>query len=316
MENSTIYIENYPIHYFDLGKKQSQNRVYIQSQLHGNETFSTLVVLELKKRLEKIPNNCFNSLIRLVPRINPYSWHEYLFNGNGRLNPINGKDWNRSFEWENNIVDETFDKNTTLSNLAFYLIRNFNIIWDIHTPENGVEHLYCNKFSSGKFYFGIENIIEYGEPTIYSFDEACVRLKKQFKIDEAITIELPSHIYAQTKNVQLWADRLYRELINREFINLKKDTYIPTAQKFRIGQWIDYYADKSGIVQYNFELGELIHTDNELYTIIPFDYIDNLFPTKSTFDGYPICIRKKSMVSKGDWVVRVLKIDRYEDFTS
>jgi len=93
MENNTVNIDNYSIHYFDFGEKQSQNRIYMQSQVHGNETFSTLVILELKKLLEKTPSSSFNSLIRLVPRINPYSWHEYLYNGNGRLNPTNGKDY-------------------------------------------------------------------------------------------------------------------------------------------------------------------------------------------------------------------------------
>ncbi|MCL2065212.1 MAG: succinylglutamate desuccinylase/aspartoacylase family protein [Candidatus Cloacimonetes bacterium] len=316
MGKNTSNIDNYMIHYFDFGRKRNKNKIYIQSQLHGNETFSTLVILELKKLLEKTPNRYFNSFIRLVPRINPYSWHEYLYNGNGRLNPANGKDWNRSFEWGQSISDNSFDRNTTLSNLTFSLIKDFNFIWDIHTPENGIEHLYCNHFSTDKSYFGIENIIEYGEPTIYSLDEACTRLQKQLNINEAITIELPSHIHAQAKNVLFWADRLYRELISRGFVHLKIDNHVPITRKFRVGQWVDYYADKSGIIQYNFELGELIQTGAELFNIIPFDYINDFYPTKNTFEGYPICIRSKSMVDKGNWVVRVLKVDRYEYSTT
>lgn len=308
----------FSIKYFDFGINSESKNIYIQSQIHGNETFSTLVVLELLSILSMEKESNFRGKIRIVPRINPYSWFEYLYNGNGRYNPLNGIDWNRSYNWLLSNSNLSNNRNSLLSDCVRELVKGFNYIWDIHTPENGIEHVYTHKFNKNQCYFGIQNIIEFGNPTINSLDESCIRLKLEGidnSIVDALTLELPSFTHATNSDVVKWAKKIYEEIVLLGII--KNSKIIPSyPDKYRIGELIDYYSYNSGIIKHYFELGQFIENKSNLFSIIPFDYEDSSPIVTSTNEGYPICIRRKSMIQKGDWVVRILNVKHYEDSTN
>jgi len=204
-----VYLGEHAIHYYCFGKLDSKVKVYIQSQIHGNESFGTLVLYGLIDELSKIQKENILGFIKIIPKVNPYSWINFLYNHNGRFNDITGMDWNRSFYWLTNSRKTRFEKsknidlNEKISNIIFKLTKGFNYIWDIHTPENGIEHIYCQRFTSEISTFGIPNIIEFQTPTIHSLDEECMRLNEHSKnimYIEALTIELPSLHYPTAKS--------------------------------------------------------------------------------------------------------------------
>jgi hypothetical protein len=79
---------------------QPGKKVYVQSNLHGNEIAGNVVMHHLMEWLNSLDDTQLTGEIWLVPMCNPiganHRTHHYA---TGRFNPYDGKDWNRIF-WD------------------------------------------------------------------------------------------------------------------------------------------------------------------------------------------------------------------------
>ena len=79
---------------------QGQQKVYIQSNLHGAEIVGNAVIEQLLEWLSSLEPNQIQGEIWIVPLCNPFSANQRShYFSTGRFNPYDGKDWNRIF-WE------------------------------------------------------------------------------------------------------------------------------------------------------------------------------------------------------------------------
>lgn len=79
---------------------QPGKKVYIQSNLHGNEIAGNPVIYRLMDMLNSLDAVHLNGEIWLVPLCNPVAVnHRTLHYSTGRFNPYDGQNWNRIF-WD------------------------------------------------------------------------------------------------------------------------------------------------------------------------------------------------------------------------
>ena len=80
--------------------KQSDKKIYIQSNLHGSEIVGNSVIHQLVDFLSTLDKNQIDGEIWLVPVCNPLGTNQRNhFFSSGRFNSYDGKDWNRIF-WD------------------------------------------------------------------------------------------------------------------------------------------------------------------------------------------------------------------------
>jgi len=90
--------------------------VYLQGQLHPNESASLLVLQSLVRSLRDTPPD---NRVRIVPNASPLGWVRYLLRG---------------VRQEGTIDD-------ALAKTLWELSCTFNVVIDVHTPEFGEQHL-------------------------------------------------------------------------------------------------------------------------------------------------------------------------------
>lgn len=127
------------IPFFDYGPEvgQGSRSVYLQGQLHANESASMIVLHALRRKLEGEPSSI---PIRIVPNSNPIGWSRYLETGEGRTS-ADGMNWNRIFGHpgrEPKTIDEV------LAHRLWRLSQDRDVIIDVHTPEFGWAHVYAS----------------------------------------------------------------------------------------------------------------------------------------------------------------------------
>ena len=335
------HIKNY-----DFGPKLASDKpsIYFQSQIHGNETLGTLVLSNLISFLKNLKPHSILSPIRIVHRVNPFSWYNYLFSKNGLYDPNSGNNWNRIFNWEiyakeltvllnrndhkneHKILSKLIklaieNQNTDLlteyiSSRLFELSFGYKYIVDLHTPENGIEHLYCSKFNKNLPSFQIPYVIEYGSPTSKVFDEAHMKLVERFLSypilngNLAVTIELDSNVPASEDIIEKWTNRIIVQLIDLNILDLPYHHHKTNdkSKRIYIGKMIDYRSHISGIQYHYFKLGEKLSYGDKVFGIKPFLHEDKNEIVKSVCECIPLCLRKHTIVSAGNWVVRALQI--------
>lgn len=338
------------INCFDFGPPLSSvgTSIYFQSQLHGNETMGTLVLSNLISFLNNLEKGSIKESIRIVPRANPFSWNTYQYTRNGLFDTTSGDNWNRIFDWnayqdkakkilnENKSIskENLFQKlrnlsikqqNTSclkdfISNKLFELSIGYNFIVDVHTPENGIEHLYCSSYADVFPKFEVPYIVEYGMPTLNTFDEAHNKFNKvffQFKKTQnynAVTLEIDSNIPAEKKTIDQWTERIIKQLIDFKIIENNKihtDKTATNNNRF-IGNMINFNSHISGIQFHHFKLGETISSGDKIFEIRPFSNSIENEVVYSDSDCIPLCLRKHNIVNSGNWIVRALKVNRTE----
>lgn len=319
------------IKHYDFGKKLSDNNpsIYLQSQLHGNETFSTLVLYSLINHLSSIDKSSFLGSVRVVPRANPFSWNSYLYSRNGVFNPTTGVNWNRIFSWNletdfpkketsistlrQSVIKKISNETSIINSLKYYLLSlsiGYNYIIDVHTPENGIPHLYCSKFTSNTPTFDIKYVIEYKDEHIDTFDDAHKRIIQYFyklKNNTAISIELDSNVPATQTLVKKWTTALMDELSKIGIVKNDHENKSIKQCNVTIGKIKDYQTQVSGIQNHFFSLGDVVTETSPLFSILPFDLKSEII-IKAESNCIPLCLRKDTIVYPGAWVVRALEI--------
>ncbi len=316
---------------YDFGRKLSKNApsIYLQSQIHGNETLSTLVLHNLINRLSLLESSSFSGAIRIVPRANPFAWNSYLYSRHGVFNLTTGENWNRIFDWDcvakfpkKNTAPSTLisylnqkisSENNTTKLLQYYLLSlsiGYNHIVDVHTPENGIPHLYCPIMTDKIPTFDIKYVIEYQKEVINTFDDAHNRINQYYdKLNKnnAITIELDSNIPASQELVENWTKIFMNEFKKIGVIKNDLNSKAIIQDDIKIGKVRDFQTPVSGIQKHFFNLGKVVPNNSPLFSILPFD-LKNEIIIKTTSDCIPICLRKDTIVHPGAWVVRVFDI--------
>jgi len=319
------------IQHYDFGKKLNEESpsIYLQSQIHGNETLSTLVLHNLINRLDMLDATLFSGVIRIVPRANPFSWDSYLHSRHGVFNLTTGENWNRIFDWdciskypEKDTEPSTLTKflkhqiateNNTTKLLQYYLLSlsiGYNHIVDVHTPEYGIPHLYCYALTNNVPTFGINYVIEYQSEIVNTFDDAHNRLNHYYdKLhnNNAITIELDSNVPASQKLVEKWTEKFLNEFKKIGVIQNDLNTKDIVQENPIIGKVSDFQTPISGIQKHYFNLGEVVENQAPLFSILPFDLKKEII-IKAKHKCIPICLRKDTIVQPGAWVVRVFDI--------
>lgn len=319
------------IKHYDFGIKLNEvdPSIYLQSQIHGNETLSTLVLHNLINRLSELDTTLFRGAIRIVPRANPFSWDSYLHSRQGVFNITTGENWNRIFDWDcvskypkkdtepstlTKLLAQqiSIEKNTTKL-LQYYLLSlsiGYNHIVDVHTPENGIPHLYCYRLLNNIPTFGINYVIEYQSEIINTFDDAHNRINHYYdklQNNNAITIELDSNIPASQKLVEKWTDTFMDEFKKIGVIQNYLNAESIIQAKNKIGKVRDFQTPIPGIQKHYFNLGEVVKENAPLFSILPFDLQKEII-IKAKSNCIPICLRKDTIVQPGAWVVRVFDI--------
>ena len=322
--------------------------ITIQSQIHSNETHSTPILFSL---IEELNNVKIIGNIDIFPCINKIGFLNYCFTHNGLYDPDSGQNWNRiDFGIISLIVGLFRKKANTVKNINdIYLIiesiedslfsseygdkrQNLNFaspiksalksqfFIDVHTPEYGVEHLYCNHVSEFVSSFKIAPIIV-DESSTNTFRKFLLILfeelktiendivKKFFSNREVVTMELPSNTFITNEYVNKWTGSLLDILESNNFI--KKGKYIVNKKNsgsidvFDVGNLKWYYSSIDGIIVLNKPVGSIIEKDDLIMTIISIE--GNKQYIKAVKKGCFLCFRDKKVTLSGEWVARILE---------
>lgn len=331
-----------------LGTISAGQRIYIQSQIHSNETHSTPVLLELVRKLSGIK---INGEVIIWPCVNEEGFHDYCINRNGLFDPDNGQNWNRFeftyfasivqyFDRKKESIQSEKDLERLIDNLDFKLVEGqygikkhvYNLwaplkialkskyIVDVHTPEFGVEHLYCNKETPLVKHFNISPVImdDTDSATFRKFITKLVNslaklenryFAEYFSEREVITVELPSHKYIDEAYIDNWSDRFLNILTASNFIERREavEPIMPEVQIYNIKSLRYYYARADGIIVLTAQLGAIIEKNEVFMKIVSVNGRQQL--VRAVNKGKFLCFRDKKSTLKGEWIARVLELD-------
>ncbi|MGW4057800.1 succinylglutamate desuccinylase/aspartoacylase family protein [Amycolatopsis sp. NPDC004747] len=251
----------------------------MQGALHGNETFSTPVLLSL---IEFLRTNIPCIPVRIVPRCNPWAFDELCRGLNGRISSSSGRNWNRIFGGD---AEET-SRESILASELMKVSEDFGSIVDVHTPEFGLPHVYVGSSASTfDSLSDLPHIIAAGTPN--SFEDW-----HRSQGRRSVTIELPSHTVPSLIDVTTWRDRLLEIIAN---IHQKQIT--PT----QIGHIVDVVSPIDGIPILHFEVGETVSAGAPLVDIVATTGSVGLL---AKFDCLPICFRRQPLATANSWILR------------
>jgi predicted deacylase len=282
-----------PIHDFP-GRSGAPGRsVYIQGQLHGNESGAMLVLHRLRQKLQSHPPA--NS-VRIVPNANPLGWRRYLESGDGRIS-ANGSNWNRIFQSPGSEPPLTADQ--LLAAQLWELSKEYDVIIDAHTPEYGLPHVYATDPLTRLLTFDDIPHVFYGQPNHGSFDECHLRLRHGSNSPIAsVTVELPSFHLPTTDEVDYWADRLYQEIVAQA---------VPGEHATSVtlhGQMYDLIASIDGACILRCEPGEVVGAGQPIIDIVSrAGEVSTLCAPSACI---PVCFRRSTLVRSGYWATRAI----------
>jgi predicted deacylase len=324
------------VFFYDFGCVQavSENSIYLQSQIHGNEIFGTRVLHRVIEQLNLLDEEAIKGFIRIAPAVNPEAWLNYMNTGEGGYELLSGLNWNRVFE--NWIVEKAVDlynlnplsgvlgvtegliadsRNYSQyeSKLPLILIANslgFKYVVDVHTPEYGIEHLYCQHFASMVPTFGIHNIVEYKSLEMKAFEECHIRLSQALHINcIPVTVELPAKPYSRRDEIDYWANQVLNEMHRLELIRMPHYKQIQDSfEEYRVGTIRDYYSHSGGAIAYEFTEGQAVNEGDTIATVLARKTnrleIESIIAEKECL---PISFRNRGVVKPGSWALRVLE---------
>jgi hypothetical protein len=274
----------------------SGRSVYLQGQLHSNESAAMLVLWDLIEKLEK---NDPANLVRVVPNANPVGWHRYLNSGEGRTS-ANGMNWNRIF---GNPMrqPETFDDQ--LAQTLWQLSCGFDIVIDVHTPEFGWPHLYASSENTRLVTMDDIPHVLYGPPTSGPFDESHFRIRDINGLSPvwaSVTIELPSYDIPTDSFIDQWSRRLLNEIQVQSKFTERRD-----HPEF-VGTMLDIVPTISGAIILQCKPGQILKKGAALLTIR--GRSGELEPLSAPCRCIPVCFRRATVVQAGYWVCRVISM--------
>ncbi len=306
-------------HDFGPARQAGAPSVYLQAQLHGNEVHGYVILESLAKRLSSLSRHAFRSAVRVVPVANPYAVAQYAHTGVGMYDVHSGQNWNRIFDWPGAPVLAPEDgpkaahlRPGYLDRLKAELLRlsdGYDVVVDVHTPEFGVEHLYCARCEESTPTFGIENVIEYGVGTVPSFDQAQIMRAQEARREVvAVTVEIESHVALSMDLVSDWTTRLLCGLVD---VGALDPSCAPTcaparARAPRRGVMKDYVASTSGPYITIATLGRPAGAGDELLLIKSYDAEDPGELIVADSPCVPLCLRRDALAVAGCWAIRVL----------
>ncbi|EOS72916.1 hypothetical protein C817_05290 [Dorea sp. 5-2] len=157
-------------------------------------------------------------------------------------------------------------------------------IIDTHTPEFGVEHLYCNKETVFVKSFNISPIIidDTDSATFRNFMtkllNSLVQIKNKnfteyFGGREVVTVELPSHKYIDDEYIYNWSERFLNILDAINFIDKREieEQTMSNVQIYNIKSLKYYYAKADGIIIMMVPIGSIIEKNEVFMKIISID---------------------------------------------
>ncbi len=324
------------ITYYDFGPawEPGQPSVYFQSQLHGNEAAGTAVLRELVNALRTLPAESICGAIRIVPRANPFAWQSYVQTRQGTYDLTTGENWNRIYDWSalreeaetqwkgmseddawklmRRLVaqrrEASYDLLDQLRYSLFELASGYAYIIDVHTPDNGIEHLYCSRYSETVPHFGVPNVLEFGDPQGNTFDEGYLRLIQQAEghlgHSQAITLEIKNRLALHNDQVEDWVERILNELRHRRILQDVEDVEMPRPAY--VGSYVSCIGRVTGIVVYHRRPGEFVKAGDVVGELIPFDMEDAPQQVTAPVSGILLNMRDQTIVPSGGWVVRML----------
>lgn len=236
-----------------------------------------------------------------------------------------GRNWNRIFDWTDLRLLELIESQgseptgvcprlTHLEHLLLRLSFGYSLVVDIHTPDYGVEHVYCSRYDQTTPTFGVTNVVEYGQCTLPSFDQAQIMLARAANPDRevtSLTIEIDSHTALTRELVDDWTERLLGglaalELIDRAVLPLAR---APEDRMVTRGIMRDYIAPASGPYVAEARLGIPVSPDEPLMTILPYDARIGPQTIRARQPCVPLCWRRETVVVEGCWAVRALSYE-------
>ena len=272
--------------------------VYLQGQLHSNESAAFLVLRTLIKDLTR---NHPANYVRIVPNANPVGWHRYIFSGEGRISD-DGFNWNRIFR-DPMRQDGTIDD--MLAKTLWMLSSDFDVVIDVHTPDYGWPHVYAASQNYRLITMDDIPYVFYGEPQVGPFEDSHVRLRKNDSkpVWACATIEIPSHELPTEQFVDHWAERLRKEITyNAEDCN-RFD-----ASPSSFGKMLDLIPKISGAAVLQCQPGVVVKAGEIIMTIYDRKGISERM--YAPVDCIPVCFRRATLVQAGYWCCRVISDEK------
>jgi predicted deacylase len=286
-----IVIHDYP------GTSASRGRsVYLQGQLHSNESAAMLVLCGLVEQLDLARPS---SRVRVVPCANPIGWHRYVNSGQGRYS-ANGTNWNRMFGAP---LREATTIDDQLAKTLWLLSCDFDVVIDVHTPEFGWPHIYAS--SPAQRLATMDDIphVIYGAPTAGPFDESHLRLRSANQLTPpwaSVTLEIPSHCIPTEKLVATWCKRLVDELEAQA--ESRERNEVPLVA----GEMVDVISQTTGAVVLHCQPGHILEQGAQLLTVHGVQ--GETETLRAPNRCIPVCFRRATVVQAGYWVSRVIAL--------
>jgi predicted deacylase len=283
------------VHDFWASRGARGRSVYLQGQLHANESAAMLVLHALVRKLEADPPT--NS-VRIVPNANPIGWSRYLGSGEGRISR-GGANWNRIFA---DPPEQSGSVDARLARILWNLSAAYDVVIDVHTPDFGWEHLYAS--APDKRLLTMDDIphVLYGAPTVGPFDESHLRLgsRRPAPVSASVTLEVPSHQIPTVSLVNHWSDRLLCE------IKAQQESAEPRGHPNYFGAMTDLVPNISGAVVIHCTPGEIISAGERILSVYGRTGEEQII--RAPAQCIPVCFRRATVVEAGYWVCRVISL--------
>lgn len=290
-EELGIFVRDYGDH-----KSSTGRSVYLQGQLHSNESAAMLVLWDLIRKLDQEqPTN----LIRVVPNANPIGWSRYLNSGQGRIS-ADGVNWNRMFS---DPLKEPRTVDAQLTRALWQLSCGFDVVIDVHTPEFGWPHLYASSVDHRLTTMDDIPHVLYGPPTSGPFDESHFLMRTEAGLSPAVasvTMELPSHEIPTDSYVDEWSQRLFSELGSQA-----KSEESRGDPQFA-GTMLDVVPAVSGAVILKCKPGGVLEKDAPLMKIQGRTGESEILNAPGRC--IPVCFRRATVIQSGYWACRVIAL--------
>lgn len=282
-----------PVHDFSSRAGATGRSVYLQGQLHGNESGAMLVLHRLRQRLHAHPPS--NS-VRIVPNANPLGWRRYVESGEGRIS-ASGSDWNRIFQSPDSEPRRTAEQ--LLAAKLWELSKTYDVVIDVHTPEYGLPHVYASHSSTRLLTFDDIPHVFYGEPTCGPFDECHLRLRQGSNAPIAsVTVEMPSFHLPAADEIDHWADRLYQEIL------AQAEPVEHSTEVAYHGEMYDVIAPVDGACVLRCEPGTVVEARWPIIDLVSREgEVSTLYAPSACL---PVCFRRSTVVRGGYWAVKAI----------
>ena len=271
-------------------------RICIQSGTHGGE-ITFWIIKELFNRLK---NQKLKGTLVLMPNVNPVAWNQRVyFSTVGKFSLQTGEDYNRGFPGSDTSLVKRRAKKIFTNALTF------NYVIDLHTSRKSVPFSITIKEKNEQSLINILGL-EFNYLLSNKTDDSMMSALSTTKT-KGFEIECGSHDSYEQENIDKVTKAILRFLRANKMITLEIEPSSNSPLCYT--EYIKYFAETSGYVEFRIEAGQRYKKGEELYLLYPSNNYFEPISINAKEDGVVIKLLPSYIVWEGDEILQTVNKD-------